>query len=77
MSETDEPLGNDTFPRYYHRETGFVEHITDPWAGIWHRDRAKGRLKRRVKAVGADITKIEYCAAMGASLSRALRGEGQ
>jgi hypothetical protein len=64
------PLGSPALPRYYHHGTGLVEHITG--GGLWHRDRARGRLRRRVKAAGGDPREIEYCAALGPGLLRGL-----
>lgn len=60
------PLGNPALPRFYHRGLGLVVHVSGP--SLWHRDRARGRLRRLVKERGGDPKEIEYCAALGGTL---------
>lgn len=68
---SNEIPGNPALPRYYHRELGLVEHIVG--TTIRHRDAAKRRLAKAVKAKGGNPDDIEYMAGLGPGL---LRREG-
>lgn len=64
--DLDLGLGDPSWPRFFHRGTGFVEPIYG--LGIWHRDRARGRLRKRVKDAGGNPDEIEYRAGIGPRL---------
>lgn len=55
-------------PRYFHAETSVVVEITGHT--IQHRNRAKAKAKRLVKAAGGDPEEVEYRAGMAPGLQR-------
>lgn len=64
----EEALGDPSRPRYFHRELGLVVHIDGH--SLWHRNRARGKLRRLVNEAGRGIDEIEYRAGMGPGLLR-------